>query len=65
MRDDVHISRPKFFRDKDLNQEAILSYVFSSETEMPVARFMGLQKDYDGLKVSVCWKGLPDVESLK
>ena len=61
-RDDVHISRLKFYRDTDLNREAIMSHVLVSETGMIVSRLMGLEETPTGLCVRVRWRGLPSSE---
>ena len=56
--EDIHGSRLKYYHDRSLDTEAILSHVISSETGMPVARLMKLVDTPDGLKVQVRWKGL-------
>lgn len=55
--DDVHISRLKFSRDSDLNQEAIRRHVISSETGMVVARLVSLEETPLGLQVRVRCRG--------
>lgn len=56
--EDVHACRLKFYSDKSLDATAILSHVIFSETGMPVARLMNLEKTGDGLMVHIRWKGL-------
>ena len=59
---DVHITRLKFYHDKYLNTEAIMSHVVTSETGMVVQRLMRLVEDDGKLKVLVRWRGLPESE---
>lgn len=61
-KEDVPIKRLKFSSNQDLDEEAVMTHVLSSETGLPVHHLMQLQKDPDGLKVIVLWKGLPDSE---
>ena len=62
MHDDVHISRLKFYRESDLNGEAIMSHVLTSETGIIVSYLMGLEETATGLCVRVRWRGLPSSE---
>ena len=62
MRDNVHISRLKFYRDPDRNREAILCHVLVSETGMIVSRLMRLEKTPTDLCVRVRWRGLTSSE---
>lgn len=58
----VHISLLKFYRNKYLNETAIIPHVKCSATGMTVTRLMWLQEEDEGLKVVVIWKGLPHSE---
>lgn len=50
----------KFYHDSSLDREAIMPHVIASETAMP---FQGLLRLVEkGLKVLVCWRGLPKSE---
>ena len=60
--DDIHAARLKFYRDSDLDAEAIMSHVLSSETGMPVARLLRLLDQDGGIYVVVRWKGLSESE---
>ena len=62
MREDVHVSCLKFYRDSDLNREAIMRHVLTSERGMIVSRLMGLEETPTGLCVRVRWRGLPPSE---
>lgn len=59
---EVHGSRLKFYHDRFLNQEAIMSHVVSSEPGMPVPHLMRLVDTDDGMMVQVCWRGLRESE---
>lgn len=56
--DDVHGTRLKVYRDDDLDHKAILFQVFSSETDMSVARLLRLVDQDGDLYVAVRWKRL-------
>lgn len=56
--DDIHAMRLKIYTHKSLDEKAILSYVFSSETGMPVSRLLKLVKLDGSFCVAVRWKGL-------
>lgn len=60
--DDVHATRLKFHHDPSLNQEAIVSHVLSSETDMAVQGLMRLVDTDDGPVVSARWRELPETE---
>ena len=60
--EEAHACRLKFYRDRSLNAQVIMSHVLSSETWMPVTRLMKLIEEPNGLMVQVCWKGLPASE---
>ena len=62
MRDDVHISHLKFYRDSEIDREAIVSHVPTSGIGMIVPRFMGLDETPTGICVRVRWRGLPSSE---
>ena len=57
--EEVHASRLQFYSDDQLNREAIMPHVLSSETGMPVQRLMRLVDTPSGLAVVVRWRGLP------
>lgn len=57
---EIHACRFRFYTDSDLNTEAIMTHVLSSETGMVVSRLMKLVETSDDLMVQVYWKGLSD-----
>lgn len=61
-KDNLHGTRLKFYLDDQMDTEAIIPHVLSSQTGMPVSRLMQLIDDLDGSKVLVRWKGLPTTE---
>lgn len=60
--EEAHCSRLKFYHDSSLDQKAIMPNVIASETGMPVQRLLRLVDADEGLKVLVCWRGLPGSE---
>lgn len=59
---DIQLTGLKFYRDRQLNTNAVMSQVLACETGMAVARPMALQKTSDGFKVRVRRRGLADAE---
>lgn len=60
--DDIHASRLKLFRDREIDEKAIMSHVLQSETGMVVSRLLSLEDCPDGLHVRIRWKGLGNNE---
>lgn len=56
--EDIHGTRLKFYADADLDKEAIMSHVLSSETGMPVSRLLRIVEQDRKLYNWVRWKGL-------
>ena len=59
---DIHGSRLKYYCDRSLDKDAILSHATQSEHGMPVGRLQKLVDDHNGIGVLIRWKGLPDTE---
>lgn len=60
--DNIHASRLKHFRDSEIDEVAIMSLVFQSETGKVGSRLLVLEKSPDGLFVHVRRKGLDHSE---
>lgn len=59
----IHGNLLNFYSDHSVEMYAIISHVLSSETGMPIARLLRLERTTDGLKATVRWRGLPYSEN--
>ena len=62
--DDIHISRTKFYRDSELNREAIMYHFLNSGTCMIVCCLMRLEETPTSRCMRVRWRGLPSSEKF-
>lgn len=60
-----HTTRSKFYHDKDLDKEAILSHAFTSETGMQVQHLLKIVDTADGLFVQERCSGLTNSEDTR
>lgn len=65
MHEDMNVSRLKFYRDSDLESDAIMSLVLTSETGMVVSRLVGLEESPNSLCIRVPLRGLPESEDTR
>lgn len=57
--DNIHASRLKLFRDNEIDETAIMSHAFQSESGTVVPRILSLEDCPGGLYVCIRWRAWP------
>lgn len=60
--EEIHISRSKFYSDKELNHDVMDMHILVNETGLAVHRMLLLEDSKGGLMITIHWRGLPPSE---